>query len=145
MARYRYEHLSAPRPQRVKWTFAGRRRLSPTSSGNQWHAEEEEVKSFCSGFLWIGWIEVYNVVVVAAEAITNILAQACFPKIEVPSVSLAVLPELLKPFTLTFGFSVATLRTPNYEGTGSLYLRHSNATSAPSSSPPPTSSSSRVH
>ena len=33
------------------------------------------------------------------------------------------IPEFRKPFMPTFGLSIAPVKTPNYEGTGGLYLR----------------------
>ncbi|KAI6145484.1 hypothetical protein BKA82DRAFT_129538 [Pisolithus tinctorius] len=123
----------------VKWTS-----IDPVG-----FAEEGEVEPFCPLLMWIGVHPkslVYDAAVAAAEAIKKILTQAGFTGIEVAFRESVVtrsvatgpklfpfnplrdpVPELLKPFTPTLGFSIAPLKTPYYEGTGALYLRVGNA------------------
>jgi len=125
--------------QGVKWTS-----IDPVA-----FAEEGGVMPFCPLLMWIGVYPqslLYHAAMAAAEAIKEILAQAGFPEIEVAFRESVVtrsvaagpkllpfnplrdpVPELLKPFTPTFGLSIGPLKTPYYEGTGALHLRVSSA------------------
>lgn len=99
---------------------------------------------FCPFLVWIGVKHdtlLFDNAVAAANAIKAILTSAGFPEIEVAfresEVTRSIggpklhpfnrlvdpIPEFRKPFTPTLGLSIATLKTPHYEGTGALYFR----------------------
>ena len=135
----------------VTWLSIGQRICDKLDSmGVRWtclnplaYANTGEVKPFCPLILSIGVTPgslLYDVAVIAASAVKNILAEACFDTIEVAFVEWVVtrsngpkllsfdpllddVPNLRKPFTPTLGLAIAPLRYPYYEGTAALYFR----------------------
>ncbi|KAG8906166.1 hypothetical protein FRC01_008107 [Tulasnella sp. 417] len=109
-------------------------------------ANAGEKKPFCTLLIWIGVKQetlLFDAAVAAADVIKRILTVAGFPEIEVAfresevthSVAQAgpklfsfnplddPIPAFRKPFTPTIGLSIAPLKAPHLEGTGSLYFR----------------------
>lgn len=129
----------------VKWTS-----IDPIAIANT-DMNIEDMPFFCPFLLWIGvkqdTLAFHHAVSAAAAIKDTILSPAGFPEIEVafrvsevtfyatgsgpklrPPESIETwLPdrvvEATKPFTPTLGLSLASLRTPYYEGTGALYFR----------------------
>ncbi|KAF8877468.1 hypothetical protein CPB84DRAFT_1852671 [Gymnopilus junonius] len=109
------------------------------------YANAGEAKPFCPLILSIGVKPhslLYDDAVAATAAIKEILVKAGFPDIEVAFVESVVtrsvaagpkllsfnpllddVPELRKPFTAALGLSIAPLKYPHFEGTGSLFFR----------------------
>jgi len=109
------------------------------------YANAGEAQPFCPLIISIGVKPdslLYEAAVAAAGVVKEILAEAGFPDIEVAFVESVVtrsvatspkllsfdpliddIPDLRKPFTTTLGISIAPLKYPYYEGTGTLYYR----------------------
>ncbi|KAF8884567.1 hypothetical protein CPB84DRAFT_1816946 [Gymnopilus junonius] len=109
------------------------------------YANAGEAKPFCPLILSIGVKPhslLYDDAVAATAVVKEILAKAGFPDIEVAFVESVVtrsvaagpkllsfdpllddVPELRKPFTAALGLSIAPLKYPHFEGTGSLFFR----------------------
>ncbi|KAG8797913.1 hypothetical protein FRC17_007607, partial [Serendipita sp. 399] len=109
-------------------------------------ANAGEKTPFCPLLMWIGVKPntlLFDDAVAAANAIKRILSLAGFSDLEVAfresEVTHSVggpkllpfnplvepIPEFRKPFTPTLGLSIAPLKMPHYEGTGTLYFRFS--------------------
>ncbi|TDL27071.1 hypothetical protein BD410DRAFT_812777 [Rickenella mellea] len=141
-------------PMQTSWPELGRRacnlldekKVTWTSMDSLAFAEAG-MPRFSPLLIWIG-VEpkslAYALANIAAEAVNYFLTQAGFSDFEIGFRESVVtraaagpkmlpfdpfidsIPEFRKPFTPTLGLYIAPFKTPQYEGTGVLYLRESN-------------------